>query len=168
MDACCTCATLLSAAPRFSETEKPLPENRQLPCCARVICGYCIHACSLHTVSIVLYPALLCPAPRAAAIPVVGLILPLHQDQPVNADRSPTRNREIPGLDPTVPIVKSPLVAAAHPSSTAAPPPTPPLRPQTPTSSPPRPLTHPLPQLPPGLAAAAPPQTKRRPHSQHL
>ncbi|KAK4456179.1 hypothetical protein QBC34DRAFT_11728 [Podospora aff. communis PSN243] len=44
MDACCTCATLLSAVPRVSDTEKPLPDNRQLTCCARVICGVCLHA----------------------------------------------------------------------------------------------------------------------------
>ncbi|KAM7204046.1 hypothetical protein V8F20_003744 [Naviculisporaceae sp. PSN 640] len=55
--ACCTCATLLSQTPRviasgssassstFSEKEKqiPLPEDRQLECCGRVICGGCIY-----------------------------------------------------------------------------------------------------------------------------
>ncbi|KAK0646033.1 hypothetical protein B0T16DRAFT_457997 [Cercophora newfieldiana] len=45
MEACCTCATLLSAVPRFSEAEKPLPENRVNSCCGRVICGQCLHAC---------------------------------------------------------------------------------------------------------------------------
>ncbi|KAK0621374.1 hypothetical protein B0T17DRAFT_608599 [Bombardia bombarda] len=48
MKACCTCATLLSATPRFSfsstsSSEKPLPDDRLLPCCARVICGSCIY-----------------------------------------------------------------------------------------------------------------------------
>ncbi|KAK0711178.1 hypothetical protein B0H67DRAFT_277963 [Lasiosphaeris hirsuta] len=40
---CCTCATLLSAVPRVTESEKPLPDDRTLECCARVICGDCIH-----------------------------------------------------------------------------------------------------------------------------
>ncbi|KAK4242578.1 hypothetical protein C8A03DRAFT_11226 [Achaetomium macrosporum] len=42
--ACCTCATLLANAPHFSSTsEKPLPKERQLDCCGRVICGDCIY-----------------------------------------------------------------------------------------------------------------------------
>ncbi|KAI1378256.1 hypothetical protein F4677DRAFT_388938 [Hypoxylon crocopeplum] len=40
---CCTCATLLSEVPRHSESEKPLPLDRQLECCQRVICGNCLH-----------------------------------------------------------------------------------------------------------------------------
>ncbi|WPJ63068.1 hypothetical protein SMAC4_13617 [Sordaria macrospora] len=43
-DACCTCATLLSSVPRFvPDTEKPLPDDRRLSCCGRVICGNCIY-----------------------------------------------------------------------------------------------------------------------------
>ncbi|KAK1640467.1 hypothetical protein BDP81DRAFT_479124 [Colletotrichum phormii] len=43
-EACCTCAKLLSSVPRYSAaTEKPLPDDRRLGCCARVICGNCIH-----------------------------------------------------------------------------------------------------------------------------
>ncbi|KAK4114039.1 hypothetical protein N656DRAFT_677903, partial [Canariomyces notabilis] len=45
--ACCTCATLLSAVPCVtSSSEKPLPDNRQLDCCGRVICHDCIQACT--------------------------------------------------------------------------------------------------------------------------
>ncbi|KAL2020251.1 hypothetical protein VTK56DRAFT_8575 [Thermocarpiscus australiensis] len=41
--ACCTCATLLSAVPRVSSaSEKPLPDDRRLGCCNRIICGGCI------------------------------------------------------------------------------------------------------------------------------
>ncbi|OHF02664.1 hypothetical protein CORC01_02060 [Colletotrichum orchidophilum] len=43
-EACCTCAKLLRSVPRYSTaTEKPLPDDRRLGCCARVICGSCIH-----------------------------------------------------------------------------------------------------------------------------
>lgn len=43
-EACCTCAKLLSSVPRYSAaTEKPLPDDRRLECCARVICGNCIY-----------------------------------------------------------------------------------------------------------------------------
>ncbi|KAK3302129.1 uncharacterized protein B0T15DRAFT_496600 [Chaetomium strumarium] len=42
--ACCTCATLLADAPGVSSTsEKALPQERQLDCCGRVICGDCIY-----------------------------------------------------------------------------------------------------------------------------
>jgi hypothetical protein len=71
-ESCCTCATLLSEVPRFrrlasdpprdrggaddrpsvqpsdkfpeeySEKGVPLPSDRRLPCCARVICGDCL------------------------------------------------------------------------------------------------------------------------------
>ncbi|KAK4123775.1 hypothetical protein N657DRAFT_572785 [Parathielavia appendiculata] len=42
--ACCTCASLLDAVPRVSSSsEKPLPDDRQLDCCGRIICGDCIH-----------------------------------------------------------------------------------------------------------------------------
>ncbi|EAQ90950.1 hypothetical protein CHGG_02885 [Chaetomium globosum CBS 148.51] len=42
--ACCTCASLLAAVPRVSSSsEKPLPDDRQLDCCRRTICGACIH-----------------------------------------------------------------------------------------------------------------------------
>ncbi|KAK3322380.1 hypothetical protein B0H66DRAFT_201331 [Apodospora peruviana] len=47
--ACCTCATLLSQVPRYHPSESstsekpiPLPDNRKLECCTRVICGNCI------------------------------------------------------------------------------------------------------------------------------
>ncbi|KAK6078557.1 hypothetical protein SCUP234_06180 [Seiridium cupressi] len=43
MEACCTCATLLTKVPRYNENEKPLPDDRALECCPRVICGNCIH-----------------------------------------------------------------------------------------------------------------------------
>ncbi|KAI0013677.1 hypothetical protein F4779DRAFT_625172 [Xylariaceae sp. FL0662B] len=43
IESCCTCATLLSEVPRSGESEKPLPQDRQLECCPRVICGRCIH-----------------------------------------------------------------------------------------------------------------------------
>jgi len=42
MEACSTCASLLSAAPAYSE--KPLPDDRRVACCARVICGKCIQS----------------------------------------------------------------------------------------------------------------------------
>ncbi|KAI0480343.1 hypothetical protein GGR56DRAFT_671460 [Xylariaceae sp. FL0804] len=43
-ESCCTCATRLAEVPRLSEaTEKPLPQDRRLECCPRVICGKCIH-----------------------------------------------------------------------------------------------------------------------------
>ncbi|KAK4137381.1 hypothetical protein BT67DRAFT_414630 [Trichocladium antarcticum] len=44
-DVCCTCATLFSALARVSSSEKPLPENKQLDCCGRIICHGCIQAC---------------------------------------------------------------------------------------------------------------------------
>ncbi|KAL2753571.1 hypothetical protein ACRALDRAFT_1082891 [Sodiomyces alcalophilus JCM 7366] len=41
---CCTCATLLCHLPRFiPDSEKPLPEDRELPCCRRIICGLCLY-----------------------------------------------------------------------------------------------------------------------------
>ncbi|POR37220.1 Uncharacterized protein TPAR_02574 [Tolypocladium paradoxum] len=41
MESCCTCATVLSSSyPQTSS--KPLPEDRRVECCARVICGKCI------------------------------------------------------------------------------------------------------------------------------
>ncbi|KAI1085713.1 hypothetical protein F5B20DRAFT_575222 [Whalleya microplaca] len=43
IESCCTCAALLSEVPRHSESEKPLPQDRQLECCPRVICGRCIY-----------------------------------------------------------------------------------------------------------------------------
>lgn len=43
MQACATCATLLTKVPRYTENEKPLPDDRALECCPRVICGNCIH-----------------------------------------------------------------------------------------------------------------------------
>ncbi|KAB5570683.1 hypothetical protein GE09DRAFT_1283739 [Coniochaeta sp. 2T2.1] len=43
MEACCTCARLLSAVPLYSDkTEKLLPQDRRLECCGRVICGDCL------------------------------------------------------------------------------------------------------------------------------
>ncbi|KAL6869336.1 hypothetical protein ACO1O0_000661 [Amphichorda felina] len=42
MESCCTCATILSAAPPYPSA-KALPEDRRVACCARVICGDCIH-----------------------------------------------------------------------------------------------------------------------------
>ncbi|KAI1467220.1 uncharacterized protein F4812DRAFT_53635 [Daldinia caldariorum] len=41
VQSCCTCATLLHEVPRYSDSEKPLPKDRQLECCQRVICGNC-------------------------------------------------------------------------------------------------------------------------------
>ncbi|KAI0902264.1 hypothetical protein F4806DRAFT_490735 [Annulohypoxylon nitens] len=41
VESCCTCATLLTQVPRYSNSEKPLPQDRQLECCQRVICGHC-------------------------------------------------------------------------------------------------------------------------------
>ena len=43
-ETCCTCARLLAAIPpQFNEkTEKPLTYDRQLDCCGRFICGFCI------------------------------------------------------------------------------------------------------------------------------
>ncbi|KAJ3942431.1 uncharacterized protein N0V96_007930 [Colletotrichum fioriniae] len=36
-EACCTCAKLLSSVPRYSAaTEKPLPDDRRLECCAHI------------------------------------------------------------------------------------------------------------------------------------
>ncbi|KAI2630957.1 hypothetical protein GGR54DRAFT_178303 [Hypoxylon sp. NC1633] len=42
VESCCTCATLLSEVPRLNDSEKPLPQDRLLPCCERVICGNCL------------------------------------------------------------------------------------------------------------------------------
>ncbi|KAI1414649.1 hypothetical protein F5Y13DRAFT_178544 [Hypoxylon sp. FL1857] len=41
VESCCTCATLLNEVPRYSNSEKPLPQDRQLECCQRIICGNC-------------------------------------------------------------------------------------------------------------------------------
>lgn len=43
-EACCTCATVLSAIPPLydEKSEKPLAQDRRLDCCGRVICGSCI------------------------------------------------------------------------------------------------------------------------------
>ncbi|KAI0128634.1 hypothetical protein BJ170DRAFT_622418 [Xylariales sp. AK1849] len=44
VESCCTCQTLLSQVPRYSDSSgKPLPDDRQLACCLRVICGNCIN-----------------------------------------------------------------------------------------------------------------------------
>ncbi|GAW19175.1 hypothetical protein ANO14919_086590 [Xylariales sp. No.14919] len=40
---CCTCATRLAEVPRWGESEKPFPRDRELECCSRAICGRCIH-----------------------------------------------------------------------------------------------------------------------------
>ena len=45
MEACCTCATLLSDTD--SKTEKPRALDRRLDCCGRVICGNCMHVGSI-------------------------------------------------------------------------------------------------------------------------
>ncbi|KAJ9132666.1 Thiamine biosynthetic bifunctional enzyme [Coniochaeta hoffmannii] len=43
MEACCTCARLLSAVPLYSEkSEKLVPQDRLLGCCRRTICGDCL------------------------------------------------------------------------------------------------------------------------------
>ncbi|KAI1267204.1 hypothetical protein F5Y18DRAFT_331964 [Xylariaceae sp. FL1019] len=42
-ESCCTCANLLSEVPQSTDSEKPFPHHRLLDCCARVICGRCIH-----------------------------------------------------------------------------------------------------------------------------
>ncbi|KAF2396342.1 hypothetical protein EJ06DRAFT_534069 [Trichodelitschia bisporula] len=44
MEACCTCASLLSSIPPIynGKTEKPARFERRLPCCARAICARCI------------------------------------------------------------------------------------------------------------------------------
>ncbi|KAI8634532.1 hypothetical protein F5Y19DRAFT_114123 [Xylariaceae sp. FL1651] len=42
IESCCTCATLLSEVSRLNETEKPIPQDRWLECCPRIICGRCI------------------------------------------------------------------------------------------------------------------------------
>ncbi|KAL2259967.1 hypothetical protein VTK26DRAFT_6179 [Humicola hyalothermophila] len=40
---CCTCARLLSAVPCLSSSsEKPLPSDRFLDCCGRIVCGSCL------------------------------------------------------------------------------------------------------------------------------
>lgn len=41
MEFCSTCATALSS-PSSQTSRKPLPEDRRVECCARVICGKCI------------------------------------------------------------------------------------------------------------------------------
>ncbi|KAF5659928.1 hypothetical protein FHETE_9210 [Fusarium heterosporum] len=44
MDSCSTCATLLSSAPAYtSKDDLSLPQDRRVACCARIICGKCIH-----------------------------------------------------------------------------------------------------------------------------
>ncbi|KAK7417915.1 hypothetical protein QQZ08_011455 [Neonectria magnoliae] len=43
MDSCCTCATILSSTPPYSKEAEALPQDRRLECCARIICGKCIH-----------------------------------------------------------------------------------------------------------------------------
>lgn len=41
-EACCTCAALLAAVPRAScSSEKPLPDDRLLDCCGRIVCSDC-------------------------------------------------------------------------------------------------------------------------------
>lgn len=43
MEACCTCARLLTAVPLYSEkSEKLIPQDRRLECCGRTICGDCL------------------------------------------------------------------------------------------------------------------------------
>ena len=43
-EACCTCATLLSAVdPLYDEeTEKPRAQDHRLECCGRIVCGNCV------------------------------------------------------------------------------------------------------------------------------
>ncbi|KAI5465595.1 hypothetical protein BGZ63DRAFT_420150 [Mariannaea sp. PMI_226] len=45
MEACCTCATILSStSPSHKKAESSLPQARRLECCARIICGKCIQS----------------------------------------------------------------------------------------------------------------------------
>lgn len=43
MESCCTCATVLSEVPRYSESAKKTAAHRILECCPRIICGNCIY-----------------------------------------------------------------------------------------------------------------------------
>lgn len=43
MESCCTCTTVLSSTPPYSKEAEALPHDRRLECCARIICGKCIH-----------------------------------------------------------------------------------------------------------------------------
>ncbi|KAH6963737.1 hypothetical protein HG530_002928 [Fusarium avenaceum] len=43
MESCSTCATILSSAPEYTKEEQYLPQDRRVACCARIICGKCIH-----------------------------------------------------------------------------------------------------------------------------
>lgn len=56
-ETCCTCARLLAAIPpQFNEkTEKPSTYDRQLDCCGRFICGFCIAVCSHSSSPYVFY-----------------------------------------------------------------------------------------------------------------
>ncbi|KND94879.1 hypothetical protein TOPH_00648 [Tolypocladium ophioglossoides CBS 100239] len=44
MESCCTCATVLSPSSPQTPRIQPLPEDRRVECCARVICGKCIQS----------------------------------------------------------------------------------------------------------------------------
>ena len=87
MESCCTCARLLSAAPRHppssSSDEKPLPDDRRPACCGRVICGACIRGnprfgaycpyCQIGESSALLPPGLRAPPSYDASVtPGVG------------------------------------------------------------------------------------------------
>ncbi|CVK88686.1 uncharacterized protein FMAN_04768 [Fusarium mangiferae] len=43
MESCSTCATILSSTPAYTKEKPSLPQDRRVACCARIICGKCIH-----------------------------------------------------------------------------------------------------------------------------
>ncbi|CVL08042.1 hypothetical protein LB506_002851 [Fusarium annulatum] len=43
MESCSTCATILSSTPAYTKEKLSLPQDRRVACCARIICGKCIH-----------------------------------------------------------------------------------------------------------------------------
>ncbi|RYP79114.1 hypothetical protein DL771_000092 [Monosporascus sp. 5C6A] len=79
MEPCCTCAQLLSAAPRYdASSEKPLPDDRRVECCGRIICGSCVYKnprfrnycpyCQISQTSSALPPGLKDPPSYTSAI----------------------------------------------------------------------------------------------------
>ncbi|KAF0327573.1 hypothetical protein GQ607_005117 [Colletotrichum asianum] len=73
--ACCTCAKLLTSVPRYHPaTEKPLPDDRVLECCARIICGSCIHDNPRF--------ASYCPYCQTSSNPATSVLPPNLKDPP--------------------------------------------------------------------------------------
>lgn len=124
---CCTCATLLSNVPRFvSGSEKPLPEDRQLPCCRRIICGLCLYVrlesksrfivCLPQTNS-VRFPSTRRTLVSLSTAPIAKL--PRHLPHPLHPApcqhllQSPKRRASSP-IPPAHPMIHSPMILLHH------------------------------------------------------